>query len=79
MSEMNKPVKTKQYIGKDLDSMTAEELRHGALKWMQAEATGEGLGDARAAKKINDEKLGSIAKMRKRIATLEAQVKGGGQ
>jgi len=79
MSEINKPIKTKQYIEKDLDEMTAEELRHGALKWMTAEAEGEGRGDARAEKKILDAKQANVDKLRRRVATLEAQLKGGGQ
>lgn len=79
MSEINKPIKTKQYIEKDLDQMTAEELRHGALKWMMAEAEGEGRGDAQAEKKILDAKQANVDKLRRRVATLEAQLKGGGQ
>ena len=72
-------IKTRDYINKSLDEMTAEELRHGALKWATNEAEGQGLGDARAAKKVKDDKLGSIDKMRRKIAALEAKIKGGGQ
>jgi hypothetical protein len=56
-------IKTRDYINKSLDEMTAEELRHGALKWATNEAEGQGL----------------IDKMRRKIAALEAQIKGGGQ
>jgi hypothetical protein len=69
-------VKTKNYINKSIDEMSAEELRHGALKWCLAEQQGEGLGDQQAAKKIKDDKVGSIDKLRRKIAALEAQLKG---
>ena len=78
MSETN-AVKTKQYIEKDLDSMTAEELRHGALRWLQAEAEGQGLGDQQAEKKIRGVKQANVDKLRRKVAALEAQLKGGGQ
>ena len=79
MSEINKPIKTKNYIQKDLDEMSAEELRHGALKWCMAEAGGEGRGDAQAEKKILGAKQAGVDKLRRKVAALEAQLKGGGQ
>jgi len=81
MSENNKPIKTKHYLNKDFDAMSAEELRHGALKWLNAEAKGEGLGDEKAAKasKIKQEVMGEGKKdLRARITALEQQIKAGG-
>jgi hypothetical protein len=43
-------IKVRDYARKDIDEMTTDELRHGALKWMRAEAKGEGLGDEKAAR-----------------------------
>ena len=75
MSETN-TVKTKQYIEKDLDAMTAEELRHGALRWLQAEAEGQGLGDQQAEKKVRGVKQANVDKLRRKVAAVEAQLKG---
>ena len=78
-------IKVRDYARKDIEEMTAEELRHGALKWMRAEAKGEGLGDEKAAKATEakakymgeGKKTGKKALLA-RIAALEAQLKGGG-
>lgn len=75
-------IKTRDYINKSLDEMTAEELRHGALKWAANEAHGEGLGDARASiggersATRSEPKVGKKA-LKARIAALEAQLNGG--
>jgi hypothetical protein len=75
-------IKTRNYVNKPLDEMSAEELRHGALKWMTNEAEGEGLGDARASiggersAARSEPKVGKKA-LKARIAALEAQIGGG--
>ena len=77
-------IKTRDYINKSLDEMTAEELRAGALKWMTNEADGDGLGDARAGiggdrpGTRTEPKVGKKA-LKALIAELEAKLKGGGQ
>lgn len=75
-------IKTRDYVNKTLDEMSAEELRAGALKWMTNEAEGDGLGDARAgiggdkARERTEPKVGKKA-LKARIAELEAKLKGG--
>jgi hypothetical protein len=84
MSENSEPVKTKQYLGKDIDSMSADELRHGALKWLEAEAKGEGRGDEKAARasQIKVKVMGGGGKkpgrkaLLARIEQLEQKLKG---
>jgi hypothetical protein len=74
-------IKTRDYINKSLDQMSAEELRHGALQWAMNEAQGDGLGDARAgiggerAAPRSEPKVGKKALLA-RIAALEAQLNG---
>jgi hypothetical protein len=74
-------IKTRDYINKSLEEMTAEELRSGALKWMTNEADGQGLGDARAgiggegAAARSEPKVGK-KELKARIAALEAQIRG---
>jgi hypothetical protein len=72
-------IKTRNYVNKPLDEMTAEELRHGALKWMTNE--GEGLGDARASlggerSAARSEPKVSRKELKAKIAALEAQIRG---
>jgi hypothetical protein len=84
---MSDEIKVRDYARKDLDEMTAEELRHGALKWMQAEAEGEGRGDAKAEKaaepKIKAKTMGGKKQGKKallaRIQQLEQRLSGGNQ
>jgi hypothetical protein len=79
-------IKVRDYAKKDIDDMTAEELRHGALKWMTAEAKGEGQGDAKAEKaaepkfkaKVMGEKKPKRKELLSRIEQLERQLKNGG-
>ncbi len=74
-------IKTRDYINKPLDDMTAEELRAGALKWCMNEAEGDGLGDARAGiggertAARSEPKVGKKA-LKARISELEAKLKG---
>lgn len=75
-------MKVRDYANKDIDEMTAEELRHGALLWMNAEAEGEGRGDEKAAKKtevkervLGQEKQHGKKALLARIEQLEGQLK----
>lgn len=84
---MSDEIKVRDYAKKDLDQMTAEELRHGALKWMQAEAKGEGRGDERAARatEVKAKVMGGEGKkngkkaLLARIQQLEQRLNGGNQ
>jgi hypothetical protein len=84
---MSDEIKVRDYARKELDEMTAEELRHGALKWMQAEAKGEGRGDEKAARATEakvkvmggeGKKQGKKALLA-RIQQLEQRLNGGNQ
>ncbi len=72
-------IKARDYANKTIDQMSAEELRDGALKWMMAEAQGEGLGDLQAGQLGGGKKGGGKKALLARIEQLEAQIKGGGR
>ncbi|MEI9974613.1 MAG: hypothetical protein WDO73_22740 [Ignavibacteriota bacterium] len=85
---MSDEIKVRDYARKELDEMTAEELRHGALKWMQAEAKGEGRGDEKAARatEVKAKAIGGDGGKKQgkkallaRIQQLEQRLNGGNQ